>query len=164
MFYLSDRLRQVLQYCDKQARIRSSVFIGKKKCFFDCTCISIKRFTGSIPNHFVNQTMFWTAKMLLCCCVHLMLFCLAGGIFQHFSIGLGAPNLGKLHQEPLNLAYVTWFKSYHRDFINKCTYLLTMYLAANHRPPDKIRVRNWKLFFLFLNQNICCGYSKEPSR
>ena len=22
---------------------------------------------------------------------------------------------------------------------------------------------NWKLFILFLNQNICCGYSKEPS-
>ena len=25
-------------------------------------------------------------------------------------------------------------------------------------------VRNWKLFFLLLNQNICCGYSKEPSQ
>ena len=23
-------------------------------------------------------------------------------------------------------------------------------------------MRNWKLLFLFLNQNICCGYSKEP--
>ena len=23
---------------------------------------------------------------------------------------------------------------------------------------------NWKLFFLFLNQNICCGYSKELSQ
>ena len=30
-------------------------------------------------------------------------------------------------------------------------------------PGPQIRVRNWKLFFLFLNQNICCGYSKEPS-
>ena len=29
--------------------------------------------------------------------------------------------------------------------------------------PQK-RVCKWKLFFLFLNQNICCGYSKEPSR
>ena len=29
------------------------------------------------------------------------------------------------------------------------------------RPPDKVRIR--KSFFLFLNQNICCGYSKEPS-
>ena len=22
----------------------------------------------------------------------------------------------------------------------------------------------WRLIFLFLNQNICCGYSKEPSQ
>ena len=28
----------------------------------------------------------------------------------------------------------------------------------------QINVRTWKLFFLFLNQNICCGYSKEPSQ
>ena len=28
----------------------------------------------------------------------------------------------------------------------------------------QIRVCNLKLFFLFLNQNTCCGYSKEPSR
>ena len=28
----------------------------------------------------------------------------------------------------------------------------------------QLRVRNWKWFFLFLKQNICCGYSKEPSR
>ena len=28
----------------------------------------------------------------------------------------------------------------------------------------QIRVCNRKLFFLFLNQNICCGYSKEQSR
>ena len=27
----------------------------------------------------------------------------------------------------------------------------------------QMRVHNWKLFFLFLSQNICCGYSKEPS-
>ena len=26
------------------------------------------------------------------------------------------------------------------------------------------RVRTGKLFFLFLNQKICCGYSKEPSQ
>ena len=32
--------------------------------------------------------------------------------------------------------------------------------AAN-RPPDKSAYG--KLFFLFLSQNICCGYSKEPS-
>ena len=28
----------------------------------------------------------------------------------------------------------------------------------------KLRVCNTKLIFLFLNQNICCGYSKEPSQ
>ena len=27
-----------------------------------------------------------------------------------------------------------------------------------------IRVRTKQIFFLFLNQNICCGYSKEPSQ
>ena len=31
-------------------------------------------------------------------------------------------------------------------------------------PQMHVRVRNWKLFFLFLNQNICCVYSKELSR
>ena len=25
-----------------------------------------------------------------------------------------------------------------------------------------VKVRNENLIFLFLNQNICCGYSKEP--
>ena len=34
----------------------------------------------------------------------------------------------------------------------------------NHpHPGPQIRVHNGKLFFLFLNQNICCVYSKEPS-
>ena len=28
----------------------------------------------------------------------------------------------------------------------------------------QIRVHTGKLFFLFLNQNICYGYSKEPSQ
>ena len=27
----------------------------------------------------------------------------------------------------------------------------------------QLRARNRKMIFLFLNQNICCGYSKEPS-
>ena len=30
------------------------------------------------------------------------------------------------------------------------------------RPPDKCACQNF--FFLFLSQNICCGYSKEPFR
>ena len=28
----------------------------------------------------------------------------------------------------------------------------------------ELRVCNENLIFLFLNQNICCGYSKEPSQ
>ena len=36
------------------------------------------------------------------------------------------------------------------------------YLFYHHAGPQ-IRVRNWKLFVSFLNQNICCGYSEEPS-
>ena len=35
-------------------------------------------------------------------------------------------------------------------------------LDQNLRP--LVRVRNRKTFFLFLNRNICCGYSKEPSQ
>ena len=27
-----------------------------------------------------------------------------------------------------------------------------------------LRVRNENLIFLILNQNVCCGYSKEPSQ
>ena len=40
---------------------------------------------------------------------------------------------------------------------------LTILNLAVHSGPQ-IRVCYWKLFFLFLNQNICCGFSKEPSR
>ena len=29
-------------------------------------------------------------------------------------------------------------------------------------PPDKSVMKNY--FFVYLNQNICCGYSKEPSQ
>ena len=28
----------------------------------------------------------------------------------------------------------------------------------------KLRVRNRKIIFLFLTQNICCAFSKEPSQ
>ena len=40
----------------------------------------------------------------------------------------------------------------------------TIKQKSTAQAPDKLRVRNRKLFFLFLNQTICCGYSKEPSR
>ena len=35
-------------------------------------------------------------------------------------------------------------------------------IFSSHEPGLKLRVRNRKIIFLFLNQNICCGYSKEP--
>ena len=31
-------------------------------------------------------------------------------------------------------------------------------------PDLQIRARNWKLVFLFRNQNICCLISKQPSQ
>ena len=37
---------------------------------------------------------------------------------------------------------------------------LILYLSAP-RPPDKSAY--WKIIFLFFNQNICTGYSKEPT-
>ena len=37
--------------------------------------------------------------------------------------------------------------------------------VAEGRPSGpQINECTWKLFFSFLNQNICCGYSKEPSQ
>ena len=40
------------------------------------------------------------------------------------------------------------------------------FIIRQHKrePRGQIRVCYEKLFFLFLNQNICCGYSKEPSQ
>ena len=37
------------------------------------------------------------------------------------------------------------------------------YQICKHGTGLRIRVRIGKLFSLFLKQNICCGYSKEPS-
>ena len=41
-------------------------------------------------------------------------------------------------------------------------YMYNLFIQQDTGP--QIRVCDWKLFFLFLNQNICCWYSKEPSR
>ena len=40
-------------------------------------------------------------------------------------------------------------------------------VVSLQQPPSvgfNLRVCDEKIFFLFLNQNICCGYSKEPSQ
>ena len=39
----------------------------------------------------------------------------------------------------------------------------TEYVSTPY-PGLQIRLHPGNLFFLFLNQNICCGYSKEPSQ
>ena len=54
------------------------------------------------------------------------------------------------------------FRTKHRFIItfNICHYCHMT--SSNTRPPDKSVYL--KIIFLFLNQNICCGYSKEPSR
>ena len=46
----------------------------------------------------------------------------------------------------------------HLQFLNAPVYNILILTGP------QIRVCNRKLFFLFLNQNICCGYSKEPSQ
>ena len=38
--------------------------------------------------------------------------------------------------------------------------LWSVIVILNHSDLQ-IRVRKWKIFFLFLNQSICCGYSKH---
>ena len=38
------------------------------------------------------------------------------------------------------------------------------FIKSYTKPGLKLRLPNEKLFFFFLNQIICCGYSKEPSQ
>ena len=44
----------------------------------------------------------------------------------------------------------------------KCIHIKTYGQGMAHKSRPLFPVPNF--FFLFLNQNICCGYSKEPSR
>ena len=46
---------------------------------------------------------------------------------------------------------------FYRKFENEQTTIIVLSVDL------QIRVCTRKLFFLILNQNICCGYSKEPS-
>ena len=46
------------------------------------------------------------------------------------------------------------YAQYYNDFIKNS--------SKYNRPQDKSAYL--KIIFLFVNQNICCGYSKEPSR
>ena len=48
----------------------------------------------------------------------------------------------------------------YRNFTKKITTFRD--LMESSCRPSKLRVHTKSLIFLFLNQNICCGYSKEP--
>ena len=63
----------------------------------------------------------------------------------------GYTNISNQHQS----------KCFHKNWKNNNTiFHLNKFLSA----ALQIRVRNGKLFFFFLIQNIGCGYSKEPSQ
>ena len=47
--------------------------------------------------------------------------------------------------------------------VPKFQWLTTVFHVQQQQSGHQIRVRNQKLFFLFLIQNLCCGCSKEPS-
>ena len=49
-------------------------------------------------------------------------------------------------------------------FFKIAFYFVNIMVVLNMKPGLLLRVCNENLIFLFLNQNICCGYSKEPSR
>ena len=48
----------------------------------------------------------------------------------------------------------------HKVDTTESAYLKIVFLI----PQPKLIVRTKKLIFLFFNQNICCGYTKEPSQ
>ena len=51
--------------------------------------------------------------------------------------------------------YCSWGKHYKKQHESS-------YRTLSARPPDKSVY--WKIIFVFLTRNICCGYSKEPSQ
>ena len=71
-------------------------------------------------------------------------------VFRYYSSYVSKCNWTFCYQtvKNLNSARLIWANAY------RCTIKAGL----------QIRLRNWKLIFLFLNQNICCGYSKELSR
>ena len=57
----------------------------------------------------------------------------------------------------------TQIKGFPTHICHCCCSTVTWFSAVYQTDPQ-IRVKYWKLFFLFLNQNIGCGYSKEQSQ
>ena len=95
-------------------------------------------------------------------------FCSTGPMIDPVSAGVRVHVAFCAHS---NMWLTPWM-----DFYQTCTdvslgqpkwddwVLLTKLEYPNYHTGSQIRVCNWKLFFLFLKQNICCGYSKEPSQ
>ena len=72
----------------------------------------------------------------------------------HGKVSLAAVNQFFFFHEAMNGCKNLAKRLQEKACFEKCKYI----------PGLQLRVRNEKLIFLFLNQNICCGYSKEPSQ
>ena len=73
--------------------------------------------------------------------------------------------MAKLATYSTSAAFEAIFSNLIGCFEFTCQMIDRSYQLSDHGASGpQIRVRNGKLFFLFRNQNICCGYSKEPSR
>ena len=100
-----------------------------------CQAISIKHLDVSAYNNSVNPTNLLTQGLELLTELYL------------------CPRQGKINIKRENQLW--WLKA------TVCLWQGPS--LSTIRPPDK-RAYQKIIFFLFLNQNICCGYSKEPFR
>ena len=77
---------------------------------------------------------------------------------EHFEIYLTGYDIMLAPTPPLKLQL-------HVQTVLTSLLCLLKHLCSNtHHPGLLIRVCNQKSIFLFLNRNICCGYSKERSQ
>ena len=60
--------------------------------------------------------------------------------------------------------YSSTFQAYAHPALDSASLKIIPRTITVTYPGLKLRVHNEKLIFLFLNQNICCGYSKELSQ
>ena len=73
--------------------------------------------------------------------------------------------MAKLATYSNSRAFEAFFSNLIGCFEFTCQMIDRSYQLSDHGASSpQIRVRNGKLCFLFLNQNISGGYSKEPSR
>ena len=53
---------------------------------------------------------------------------------------------------------------FHKEFLEKADFEKNEQTTINHEKFHKMQRRIKQKKILFLNQNICCGYAKEPSQ